>query len=160
MKLFTKRKESNAAAKHNTISKDIRESYKRLQGGWANWMMKRTEKFSRRTWFVLLVFFVLFTSTYSVYLAINAFTGKTNHSISITPIKKLRHATETGETNSKAPEVSEAEHNRIKKFRVYMDSLARSPTGKALYDSITSQRPGLMDSVRFIENYYQQVKQK
>jgi len=41
-----------------------------------------------------------------------------------------------------------------------MDSLARSPSGKILYDSIISQRPGLMDSVRFIENYYQQLKQK
>jgi hypothetical protein len=35
-----------------------------------------------------------------------------------------------------------------------MDSLARSPSGKNLYDSITSQRPGLMDSVRFIEQLY------
>jgi len=54
--------------------------YKRLQGGWANWMMKRTEKFSRRTWLVLLALFVMFTSSYSVYLAVNAFTGKKGNS--------------------------------------------------------------------------------
>ncbi len=160
MKLFPKRREGNTEAKPNAISKSMEAGYKRLQGGWANWMMKRTEKFSRRTWLVLLVLFVLFTSTYSVYLAVNAFTGKKGNSITITPIKKPKHATETGETKTEAAEVSEAEYSRIKKFRVYMDSLARSPSGKALYDSINSHRPGLMDSVRFIENYYQQLKQK
>ena len=76
------------------------------------------------------------------------------------PIKKLKHATETGEPPIEAAEVSEAEYSRIKKFRMYMDSLARSPSGKILYKSITRHRPGLMDSVRFIENYYQQLKQK
>ncbi|ULT42924.1 hypothetical protein KRR40_05095 [Niabella defluvii] len=88
------------------------------------------------------------------------FYGQKDNSITITPIKKPKHATETGETKTDAAEVSEAEYSRIKNFRVYMDSLARSPSGKALYDSINNHRPGLMDSVRFIENYYQQLKQK
>ena len=123
-------------------------------------MMKRTEKFSRCTWIVLLVLFVLSVSTYSVYLAVNSFIGKAGNSITITPIKKPKHATETGEVNKEAVEVTEAEYSRIKKFRMYMDSLAQSASGKTLYDSITSHRPGLMDSVRFIENYYQQLKQK
>lgn len=160
MKLFAKRKESNAETKPNAISKGITAVYNRLQGGWANWMMKRTEQFSRRTWLILLTLFVLSTGTYSVYLAVNAFTGKGDNAITITPIKKPTHITETGEANANAAEVSEAEYNRIKKFRVYMDSLARSPSGKAIYDSLTYHRPGLMDSVRFIENYYQQLKQK
>lgn len=160
MKLFQKRKENNVEPKPNAISKGIQAGYKRLQGGWANWMMKRTENFSRRTWVVLLILFILSTSTYSVYLAVSAFTGKASNAISITPIKKPTHITETGEANRGTAEVSEAEYSRIKKFRVYMDSLARSPSGKILYDSINRQRPGLMDSVRFIENYYQQLKQK
>ena len=160
MKLFPKREESNLEPKPNAISKGIQVGYKRLQGRWAEWMMRRTEKFSRRTWVVLLILFVLSVSTYSVYLAVNAFTGKGGSSITITPIKKPKHATETGEANIEAVEVSEAEYRRIKKFSAYMDSLARSPSGEILYDSITSHRPGLMDSVRFIENYYQQLKQK
>lgn len=87
--------------------------------------------------------FVMFTSSYSVYLAVNAFTrSKKDNSITITPIKKPKHATETGETKTDAAEVSEAEYSRIKNFRVYMDSLARSPSGKALYDSINNHRRG------------------
>ena len=160
MKLFPQRKESNAETKPNVISRGIQTGYKRLQGGLANWMMKRTEKFSRRTWIVLLILFVLSISTYSVYLTASAFTKKGSNAITITPINKLKHATETGDAPIETAEVSEAEYSRIKRFRVYMDSLARSPSGKILYDSIISHRPGLMDSVRFIENYYQQLKQK
>jgi len=159
MRLFSKTKESNPE-KVNPISNRIQAGYKHLQRGWAKWMMKQTEKFSRRTWIVLLILFVLSTSTYSAYLAVSAFTKKGSNSITITPIKKLKHATETGEVPIEAAEVSQAEYSRIKKFRMHMDSLARSPSGKILYDSITSHRPGLMDSVRFIENYYQQLKQK
>ncbi|MGN6214467.1 hypothetical protein [Parafilimonas sp.] len=160
MKLFRRRKEKKADSKPNAISKGMQAGYKRLQGCWAIWMMKRTENFSHRTWVVALILFVLSGSTYSTYLAVNAFTGKKSNAITITPIKKLKHATETGEVHIEAADLSEAEYTRIKRFRVYMDSLARSPSGKILYDSITNQRPGLMDSVRFIENYYQQLKQK
>lgn len=160
MKLFQRRKASVAEPKPNVLSKGIQTGYKRIQDSWANWMMKRTENFSQRTWAVLLILFVLSIGTYSVYLGVSAFTNKKINSITITPIKKPKHVTETGDENIEAAEVSEAEYSRIKKFRVYMDSLARSPSGKILYDSITHHRPGLMDSVRFIENYYQQLKRK
>jgi hypothetical protein len=160
MKLFSKIKKNNAEPKPNAIFKGMQAGYKHLQGGWAKWMMKRTEKFSRRTWIVLLILFVLSTSTYSVYLAVSAITEKDGILITVTPIKKPRYTTEMGETDKEAAEVSEAQYRRIKRFRVYMDSLARSPSGKILYDSITRHRPGLMDSVRFIENYFQQLKQK
>lgn len=160
MKLFSKIKKNNAELKPNAISKGMQASYKHLQTGWAKWMVKRTQKFSLRTWIVLLILFVLSTSTYSAYIAVSAFTKKESNSITIVPIKKLKHAAETGEPSIEAAEVSEAEYSRIKKFRMYMDSLARSPSGKTLYDSINSHRPGFMDSVRFIGNYYQQLKQK
>lgn len=160
MKLFQNRKKEDFELKPNALSRGVKAGYQRIQGGWANWMMKRTANFSRPTWFVLLILFVLITGTYSIYLAVSAFTGKKGNSIAITPIKKPKHATETGEANAGPAVVSEAEYNRIKRFRLYMDSLARSPSGKHLYDSINHHRPGLMDSVRFIENYYQQLKHK
>lgn len=160
MKLFQKRKPSVPERKHNALSKGIHTAYKRLQSGWANWMMKRTENFSQRTWIVLLILFVLSIGSYSTYVGVSAFTNKRSNTITITPIKKPKHITETGEANLEPAEVSEAEYSRIKRFRVYMDGLARSPAGKTLYDSIIHHRPGLMDSVWFIESYYQQLKQK
>jgi len=154
MKLLLKRKESKEQSKPNVLSKGMQAGYKHLQGSWANWMMKSTEKFSRRTWVVLLILFVLSTSAYSVYLTASAITGKAEISITVTPIKKPRYTTETGKTDQETVEVSEAEYRRIKRFRIYMDSLARSPSGKILYDSISSHRPGLMDSLQLIEQLY------
>jgi hypothetical protein len=159
MKLFSKRKESNPE-KVNPISNRIHAGYKHLQTGWAKWMVKRTQKFSRCTWIMLLILFVLSTSTYSVYIAVSAFTKKESNSITIVPIKKLKHATETGEPPIEAAEVSEAQYRRMKRFRVYMDSLARSPSGKILYDSINSHRPGLMNSLQFIEQLYRRKIKK
>ena len=146
--------------KPNAIFEGMQAGYKHLQGGWAKWMMKRTEKFSHRTWIVLLIFFVLSTSTYSIYLAVSAIAEKDGTLITVTPIKKPRYTTETGETDKEAAEVSEAQYRRIKRFRVYMDSLARSPSGKTLYDSINSHRPGLMDSLQLIEQLYRRKIKK
>lgn len=99
---------------------------------------------------VLLILFVLLTGSYNVYCIVNAITGK-GYSMAITPIQKPKYATGK-EESYKATEVPEAEYRRIKKFRKYMDSLAQNPSGKILYDSLISRRPGLMDSLRWIEN--------
>lgn len=160
MRLFSKRKESGGETKSNSLIKGMQVGYLWIQEHWANWMMRHTKNFSHRTWVVLLVLFVLSISTCSIYVVANAITRGSRNAISITSIKKPDHVTETGEDHIEAAEISESEYNRIKKFRLYMDSLARSPSGKTRYDSITGQRPGLMDSVRFMENYFQQLKQK
>lgn len=160
MRLFSKRKESDVETKSNALIKGMQVGYLWIQERWANWMIRRTKNFSRRTWVTLLILFVLSMSTYSIYVVANAITRGSRNAISITSIKKPDHVTETGEAHIEAAEISEAAHIRIKKFRLYMDSLARSPSGKIRYDSITGRRPGLMDSVRFLENYFQQLKQK
>jgi hypothetical protein len=158
MKIFSRKKKNNSEHRSTILAKGIHSGYKRIQEGWASWMMKCTKNFSRRTWLAILILFVLSTSTFCVYLAISSFGRNENSSILIVRIKKPIHIHETGKTFPEDLKVSEAEYDRIKKFRVYMDSLARSPAGKILYDSIISNRPGLMDSVAFLENYYEQLK--
>lgn len=160
MKLFSKKKKGNSEWKSNVISQKIHSGYKRLQGGWANWLMRHTENFSRRTWIALLILFVISTSTISIYLAVNAVTKQTGSSEQITRIKKPRLLLKTGQEKSARPGISQSEYKRIEAFRFFMDSLARSPAGKVTYDSILLARPGLMDSVWFIENYYKQFKDK
>lgn len=55
--------------------------------------------------------------------------------------------------------VAKEEYEKIQRFRQYMDSLERSPSGKKLYNSILINRPGLLDSIILIENIYQsQIK--
>lgn len=158
MKLFSKRTESKSGPVQHALSKVMNKGYERLQGGWANWMRKHTENFSRRTWFVLLLLFVLSASSYSFYLAVKAIRGKEHTPLMVTSIKKPEHTTKTGSAPADVAKLSEAEYSRIKKFRGYMDSLAQSDSGKLLYDSLNIHRPGLMDSVRFLETYYEQLK--
>lgn len=160
MKLFLKRKASYSTSQPTIFSKGLQAAYNRVQGGWVNWMRKRTEKFSRRTWIALVIVFVVSIGTYDAYLITSSITTKGHGSFFITPIQMPEHVTATGETGRVATGIADFEYNRIKRFRMYMDSLARSPSDKTQYDSITRQYPGLMDSLRFIENYYKQLKLK
>ena len=48
---------------------------------------------------------------------------------------------------------------RLHQFKSFMDSLKRSPGGKALYESIIQERPGMLDSIKQLdETYYLQLK--
>jgi len=133
--------------------------YKWLQKAWAQWMSNRTKSISKRAVTIALVIFVSLTSSYCIYLGVHAITGKSKgNAFTVTPIQRTRHLTESGAIASPLSPVSKQDYRRIQKFRLYMDSLARSPTGRKLYDSIVATRPGLMDSVRYIEKEYQNFK--
>ena len=157
MKLFRKRTQDDPQ-QPGMLSKGFQIVYKHIQNKWAVWMAQRTGHFSRRTWMILLMLFVFAGGTSSIYIAMSSFTPGKGKAPPITPIKKPKHVIETGEAMVISTKLSEDEYSRIKKFRLYMDSLARSPGGQRIYDSIIASRPGLMDSVRFIEDYYQQLK--
>ncbi len=156
--LFKRKRKEDTQVTEDSIAKGAASIYLRLQTRWAKWMEKRTESFSRRNWTLLLILFVMLTGGYSTYLLVSSFTAKAGKAFTITPIRKPGHLTETGDAKADAVPVSETEYRRIHNFRMYMDSLARSPSGKATYDSITYRRPGLMDSLLYIDNYYQQLK--
>lgn len=158
--LFKRQRKENTQATENGIAKGATSFYLRLQTHWVKWMEKRTESFSKSNWTLFLMLFVMVTGGYSTYLLGSIFTAKAGKAFTITPISKPGHLTETGDVKAEALSVSETEYRRIHNFRLYMDSLARSPSGKATYESITDDRPGLMDSVRYIEKYYQQLKNK
>ncbi len=162
MKFLFKNKKQKAPehAVQSIASEGIQALYRNLQCTWATGMEKLTAKLSYGNWKIVLVLFVLLTSGYNVYLVVDAFTHKNIKSFSVTPIRKPEHLSKTGDARTGTLYVSEAEYMRIRKFRIYMDSLLGSPSGKAVYDRITSNRPGLMDSVRFIEKYYEQFKNK
>ncbi len=160
MKWIFKPKPKQENPKSGIFLHGLQVLYRRLQSGWAVWMANRTKDFSQSFLKLLLAVFVLSAGSYSFYLGVHALTGKGRGAFHITPIQQPRHATETGEVRPTYPRVTAQEHERIKRFRLYMDSLTSSPTGKALYDSILSHRPGLMDSVVFMDNYYQQIKKQ
>lgn len=158
MKIFAAREKRKADSSRNALSRLLRTCCNRVHVSWANWMTQRTKNFSFRSWIVMLILFVITTGGYCIYLAVGAFINPKSDSVKIGRIRRPQNAVEAGDINRASIEISAEEYYRIRRFRLYMDSLARSPSGKLEYDNITSRRPGLMDSIRFIEHYYQQSK--
>jgi len=126
-----------------------------LQYKCTNWLERKTSHFSRLNWIMILLCFTVFTTGCSIYLIVNSFSGNQNRNITITPITKPTNLVPTKE---KPPQlntiISKTKFEKIKGFRRYMDSLGRSPTGKKTHDSIVLNRPGLLDSLTILENYY------
>jgi hypothetical protein len=156
-----KTKTDGAEEIHDRILKQIVNACLLLQNGWAQWMGIRTQHLSRKTLLLLLLTFTTLAGGYSIYLIGQSFSGNQANVISVTPIKKPGHILQTGEAAT-LPDmiVSKTDHQRIIRFMGYMDSLTRSPAGKSAYDSILLSRPGLLDSIRLIEEIYQSKTKK
>lgn len=147
---------SNKGKKEDRPSTGIGQRARNLQRGWADWMGRRTTHLKRGHWLVALALFILLAGGYNGYLMFGSFDWKGKTIFSIFPIHKPAFFKETGETGPETrTELPSGEYERIHRFRMYMDSLAQSPSGKPVYDSILQHRPGLMDSVLFIEKHYQ-----
>jgi hypothetical protein len=126
-----------------------------IQDKWARKMSSVTSRLSKRKLICLLGLFVILSGSTCFYIISNAFFNRTTTSIKIIPISKpIDVLKESVSTISGPLSVTRTEFKRITCFRMYLDSLGKSPTGKKVYDSIDRCRPGFMDSLVFIENYY------
>lgn len=133
----------------------------RFQKKWAELMQRYTERLSRNGKLIMFFLFCLIGGSLSLYLIGSSTMPGSASSFTITHFKATPFAGKSGDENTKASiEVTKAEYEKIQRFRLYMDSLARSPSGNKVYDSILKHRPGLMDSVLFIENIYQPQPKK
>ncbi len=137
------------------IAKTIVAWCLRWQQRWASFMQQQTERLSGNGKLVMLVLFCLFTGSLSIYLCASNLIGKPSAAIPLTPIKTSLSQGKSGDENTKSSvSITRHEYLRIKRFRDYMDSLARSPSGKLVYQDIIAHRPGLMDSVALVEKIY------
>lgn len=164
LSLFRKKKtpgsrKENAAQER--LANSIVSACLRFQQKWADFMLRHTERFSRNGKLIILSLFCAAATSLSIYFIISGVTGRKASSFTVIPLKKPPYAVKAGDEKTKALVIiSEEEYKKINRFRYYMDSLARSPSGKQLYDSILSHRPGLMDSILLIENIYQSQNKK
>lgn len=160
MKILGKLRRDITNQRPGAISKKIIQAYRYMQGHWANWLARRTKGFSRRSWKMLLAVFVISVGLFCLCLTFNGFSGKRSHSFAISNIKTPKYVVGTEEAylvNKIKPEI-ELEH--LRRFRKYMDSMSLSHSGRIVVDSLLRCRPGLLDSVRLMENYFKQFKQK
>ncbi|MBC5862874.1 hypothetical protein [Flavobacterium turcicum] len=131
----------------------INEAIIRLQCKCAHWLEVKTAHLSPKSWIVLLVCFVGVTGTCCIYV-INGSFSNTDNAMHIVKMTKTKATQPKKDLFKSDIPVSKTEFEKIIHFRKYMDSLGRSTTGKILYDRIARNRPGLLDSLSMIENYY------
>lgn len=139
----------------NRIANNIVHKCIKAQEHCATYIQRQTERLSGRIKKSLLVMFFLSSGGYSLFLIAESLKSHKGNFFSVTPIKVPKHIDKVGDENTKAPAiVSEAEYEKIHRFKLYMDSLAKNPSGKRLYDSVLFRRPGLMDSIMIIQEMY------
>lgn len=146
MRKRNKKAEDRVTRKQNKSSKWLL-LWKRAQSAWADWMQKKTTNMSQRTLVVLLFLFISCSIVLNCFILTGHFIQSDLEYGTVSQPVNLYHL----EDNSKSLSV-EQELAQMRDFRRYMDSLNLSPQGKLIYDSIVSAHPGLLDSVKQIEN--------
>jgi len=147
--------------KQDRIAKEIVVKCIRFQQRWAVFMQRHTEKLSRKWKVIMLFFFCLCAGGFSFLIITTSLMSNQAISFHVIQVKSPLHIGKSGDEKTKTTViVTREEYEKIQRFRKYMDSLARSSSGKKLYESILINRPRLMDSIILIENIYQSQTKK
>lgn len=96
---------------------------------------------------MLLVVFCFISGGFSLYLVISAVLSKPNPSIKIDKMNVPKHFDNTGDAITGSG-IDEELYREIQEYRRYMDSL-KQPI-----------RPGLLDSIRILEEIYHSQQKK
>ena len=164
--LFSNKKKQKVTGKNEARDKIAKNSARYFilsQTKWAAWMQRKTERMSGKGKVMALILFCMLAGGNSIYIATSSFSGKQAPPFSVGSIKQPKYIQNPDDEKTRASvSISEEEYQRIHRFKLYMDSLAiaNGPSGKNLFDSITTARPGLIDSILIIENRYQSQTKK
>jgi len=102
-----------------------------------------------KRWSVIVFCFISLCSC--IYVIIKSLYANPNTSLAIVSIRVPTQ----NSRNYIQPTISKKEFEKIQKFKGYLDSLTKSKSGKRIYDNLTANSPGLIDSLSIVENLYQ-----
>jgi len=157
--LFIKKKLKDTgtknAARERAVNRIVTVCIHLLQR-WADFMQRFTEHLSRNGKLIILSLFCLTAGSLSLFLIVRSVQGRKVSSFNVSHLKTPPYVGKSGDENTKAVvTVTQTEYEKFQRFRIYMDSLVKSPSGKKVHDSILYQRPHLMDSIFFLVRIYQ-----
>jgi hypothetical protein len=150
--LFKKRPVAIQEVAQNKISVLLDFFYKHIQAKWVQFMNRITARLSSGHLKVCLVLFILLGSSSSILLMVKSFSAEHAIAFRISHATKTETISDTRELRNGNDQISKKEYRKLSSFRKYMDSLTTFPAGKITYDSIIHLHPGLMDSLRAVEN--------
>lgn len=146
MRLFRKNNEIRISPKY----------YLLLQDKWAKKMSVLTSGLSKQSLVFCLIVFILTATSISLYNVYSSFASKEYKQKGIEFRINSKHSIVTKPSLNRTNEtlLPKAQLENVTRFVFYLDSLKESERGRKIYDSINNYRPGLLDSLVFIENYY------
>jgi hypothetical protein len=102
-----------------------------------------------------LYLFCLLACGYSLLLILRGVIGKVNGApaLHIDQTSVPKHYDQPGDPHSRESEADQELATQLRYFKMYMDSLAVN--NRRQYDSVLVERPGLIDTVRVLEEFYQ-----
>lgn len=124
-----------------------------------NTRQDKSKPISGRSKLLLLAVFCLLSGSISFYTANRSFSGKPGLLFSLSSIKKPKYIQQNGQDMRAPAGIGQEEYRRIQDFKKYMDSIASTPSGRKIFDSIITARPGLIDSI-LISGYLFQSQTK
>lgn len=160
--LFKKQrsKTENPKPEQDKIAGKIARYIIKAQTKFARVMNKSFSALSITSMKVVVILFCLGTGGLSLYLVCQGlFEENKGNAISPAKVHTPKYFDKAGdEIVTSVADVDEETWGKVQLFKTYMDSLkTNSPKN---YDSIVSERPGLMDSIAAIEDIYYSQKIK
>jgi hypothetical protein len=117
---------------------------------WAGYLNGKIARCNRRTLIWILVLFCLYGSMASLFIILQAVRKKGNVvTVTAITVPKPVHSTPM---LSKPDTALKLAVTHIERVTLWLDSLHMFHP--ALYDSLVTARPGLIDSIQFIHQYY------
>ncbi len=122
----------------------------------SQWFQDKTKGLSKNFKWFFLGLFVLLSGGYSFYVLKSSFSNDVARSpFKVTAIQKPFFLKQKAMESPPFYDcISKEEFARIHQFKQYMDSLKQNESGRIKYDLIVASRPGLMDSILWIEKIH------
>jgi hypothetical protein len=147
MGLWNKKKKETPP---NPMALWLKEKTARLKAHWALAMAKLAARLSLQQQKATTILFCLLVSAYCVFLIVQGLTESSK--TIVVPVRAIsKPVAPKGEVLQSSFE-SEREH--VTKLISMMDSLQQDTRGRVKYDSIRRFRPGLLDTLKILEQYY------
>jgi hypothetical protein len=123
-----------------------------VQEKWATCMTRWTASLSKRALQVVVFLFCLLFGGASLFTFLDVFRQNAPTLMKPATLTVPKYYKQPGVALT--PLLTPQDREYISRFKTHLDSLNSSLGGRAVYDSLLRERPGLLDSLRMIEDVF------
>jgi len=125
---------------------------RKVQEKWAICMAKWTAPLSKRALQFIMILYCLLFGGASLFAFLDVFRQNAPTLIKPATLTVPKYYKQPGVVLT--PLLTPQDREYINRFKTHLDSLNSSLGGRAVYDSLLRERPGLLDSLRRIEDFF------